>query len=46
VYRELSERLNGLRDAYETAFGSDLKRLNVAFAAQGLQPIAIPSAKP
>ncbi len=44
VYQQLLERLNGLRDSFQTALGADLKRLNQAFAAHSLKPVATPGA--
>jgi photosystem II stability/assembly factor-like uncharacterized protein len=44
VYQQLSERLNRLRDAFQTALGADLKHLNEAFTAHGVPPVATPGA--
>jgi photosystem II stability/assembly factor-like uncharacterized protein len=46
VYEQLSEKLNRLRDAFETTLGADLKRLNDAFGAHGVPPVAIPGVTP
>lgn len=46
VYGELSQRLNRLRDAFETALGTDLKRLNASFTAHGVTAVGMSAAKP